>query len=109
MDQLTKQPVKGRKKGGGIRFGEMERDGLVSHGSLYLLYDRLFNCSDESTVRVSPQSFPPDYLVLFKTCHLFDKIYLDGHRICPVETAALFLSGNDLMFWLHPESVNSSF
>lgn len=51
VDHVTSQPVKGRKRGGGVRFGEMERDGLVSHGALYLLYDRLFNCSDQSTVR----------------------------------------------------------
>lgn len=37
---LTKQPVKGRKKHGGIRLGEMERDALLSHGVAFCLQDR---------------------------------------------------------------------
>lgn len=52
VDPLTRQPVKGRKRQGGIRFGEMERDALLAHGTSFLLQDRLMNCSDYTTAWV---------------------------------------------------------
>ncbi|PRP80117.1 hypothetical protein PROFUN_12271 [Planoprotostelium fungivorum] len=52
INSLTQQPIKGRKKGGGIRFGEMERDSMLAHGTAFLLNDRLYNCSDRSTACV---------------------------------------------------------
>ncbi|XP_033111134.1 DNA-directed RNA polymerase I subunit RPA2-like [Anneissia japonica] len=52
IDTVTHQPIKGRKRGGGIRFGEMERDSLLAHGTSYLLQDRLLGCSDKTIARV---------------------------------------------------------
>ncbi|OXB80837.1 UNVERIFIED_CONTAM: hypothetical protein H355_003748 [Colinus virginianus] len=51
-DSVTNQPVKGRNVEGGIRFGEMERDALLAHGTSFLLHDRLFSCSDGSEAYV---------------------------------------------------------
>ncbi|KAJ3188155.1 hypothetical protein HDU85_005304 [Gaertneriomyces sp. JEL0708] len=48
VHNVTQQPIKGRKRAGGIRFGEMERDSLLAHGVSFLLQDRLMNCSDYS-------------------------------------------------------------
>lgn len=52
IDILTHQPVQGRKRQGGIRFGEMERDALLAHGTSFLLQDRLMNCSDRTVGQV---------------------------------------------------------
>uniref|UniRef100_A0A2K6T812 DNA-directed RNA polymerase n=1 Tax=Saimiri boliviensis boliviensis TaxID=39432 RepID=A0A2K6T812_SAIBB len=51
-DRVTNQPIGGRNVQGGIRFGEMERDALLAHGTSFLLHDRLFNCSDRSVAHV---------------------------------------------------------
>ena len=52
INHLTHQPVQGRKAGGGIRVGEMERDSLLGHGAAFLLQDRLHLCSDRHVTSV---------------------------------------------------------
>lgn len=55
VNEITQQPLQGRKRGGGIRLGEMERDSLIAHGTSMLIQDRLFNCSDRSLHYVCPK------------------------------------------------------
>ena len=43
---MTHQPTQGRSNEGGMRIGEMERDGLISHGMSKFLHESLMDRSD---------------------------------------------------------------
>jgi DNA-directed RNA polymerase beta subunit len=52
MVNLTRQPAEGRSRDGGLRFGEMEKDAMVSHGASRFTRERMYDVSDKYKVHI---------------------------------------------------------
>eukprot|EP00094_Tigriopus_californicus_P000620 TCALIF_00602-PA protein Name:"Similar to POLR1B DNA-directed RNA polymerase I subunit RPA2 (Pongo abelii)" AED:0.03 eAED:0.03 QI:23/0.66/0.75/1/0.66/1/4/44/1177 len=87
IDQVTRQPIKGRRRGGGVRFGEMERDSLLSHGTMFLLQDRLFHGSDKARVKICTECgslLSPRVVIPLKANSTGVSRYREHHTKCVI-------------------------
>ena len=74
---MTHQPLHGRSKGGGLAIGEMERDGMLSHGMSKFLHESFMDRSDGTEIQYNRESghldTSPDTLAMPYAMSLFVK------------------------------------
>ncbi|CAG8441161.1 6624_t:CDS:10 [Funneliformis mosseae] len=93
VHNLTMQPIGGRKRSGGVRFGEMERDALLAHGMSFCLQDRLMNCSDYSQCHLCAKCGSIFTALIVKEHETRNDVkYKKHHIICKVCDTAQYIT-----------------
>ncbi|CAG8488279.1 548_t:CDS:10 [Acaulospora colombiana] len=94
VHNLTMQPIGGRKRSGGVRFGEMERDSLLAHGMSFCLQDRLMNCSDFSQCHLCRRCGSIFTSLSLKTHHTINsnRAYKKHHIQCDICNTARWIT-----------------
>jgi DNA-directed RNA polymerase beta subunit len=62
VDAITKQPIRGRSAGGGLRLGNMEKDSLLGHG-ISLFQRESFTKKSDGVIRYKPRKIDTGEIV----------------------------------------------
>ena len=75
---LTRQPVQGRANDGGLRIGEMERDGVLAHGMSYFLNESFMIRGEKSEYYIAVCNKTGAISIYNEAKNLFLSPYADG-------------------------------
>jgi len=75
---LTRQPVQGRANDGGLRIGEMERDGVLAHGMSYFLNESFMVRGEKNDFFVAVCNKTGAIAIYNESKNLFLSPYADG-------------------------------
>jgi len=89
VQMLTKQPTEGRARGGGLRFGEMERDCIIAYGASMILKDRLLDESDKTEIFVCERCGLVAYHDV-KQRRFYCRVCIDKGKVSSVSVAYAF-------------------
>ena len=75
---LTRQPVQGRANDGGLRIGEMERDGVLAHGMSYFLNESFMVRGEKQDYHIAVCNKTGAIAIYNEARNLFLSPYADG-------------------------------